>query len=578
MPQGPPFTNAAIQLDSVATLTINGLTYEWIGDDQTHLVDGVYAIASNSVPVSSGAWVYNNPTGMVDVADYAAALGTADDSYILAALSYATKTAVPIFFPGGSYYLTHPLTIIFGIKGVGKNETVLYFTSEGSYPDGYAMRLGVTIAEKDADPALGMNNCLCEDFKILGFATVTATRSADPSTINCTVTGLRIDENSSGTDITAIAVGGFYKGIDWRSLGGSGDFYNVNSSGNWYNFYYTSNSGDVHFFGCGLEGTMFASVGFHADPTILYGGGLGGIIFIGCHFGFGPYGWYQEPGNTESLAQLLGVRVYNSGFEAVGNQAIHLYQNGIMHTESVEFQGVGHIWCDPTDAALVILGDSAHPVQDYALDTIDNGNGITFVGNDKLSIGTSGYAIKANALQSCVMDLSQVQITSGSVLSFSDAVRGNFPTASMNQNAGNGQSGTTQTIGGTSYYIIGDFSIPQRMDGANIAEFTWDVSVAGLVATERQALNVFINGVNLGYNPVEVTFPAGDSDVHVHCFFPPGRFDQSLSPAPGQLYIQIGLPGLSSSVPAAFVTQARGLLRLRQEVIMNWAGTVTATL
>lgn len=97
-------------------------------------------------------------------------------------------------------------------------------------------------------------------------------------------------------------------------------FTNCNIQDNYYNVFFKDDQGDHTFFNCIFDGASYASVGINGDKE-----GHPETLFLRCHFGFSPYGVYQEmPLNPDYEQAMMVEWVFDGArFESIGNAAIY---------------------------------------------------------------------------------------------------------------------------------------------------------------------------------------------------------------------------------------------------------------
>ncbi len=233
----------------------------------------------------------------------------ADDTNAVAAAIAAAFDAGGgvVFFPRGTYKLTSTIRFPYKVSFLGEGRDATFLR--------WATTLGADVwgADYKIDGTIQTYNLnFVQDLTLRGPA---HGASLEPyGTEKTNMHGLRIGRR---TVLNRVNISGFKKGIgidsdhNWfYSVGVGACHWNVSiEPGTGTNF------GNHMFVGCDLAASTYASV------YVTAAGSMQGSGFYDTHFGFGPYGFYGEPGRSNTNF-MLGILLINSPFEAIGNAAI----------------------------------------------------------------------------------------------------------------------------------------------------------------------------------------------------------------------------------------------------------------
>lgn len=350
--------------------------------------------------------------GIGDNTDDTAALNRAADE----AFGLTTgERSIPILLPANSMFgLTDTVRIRTGVIGFGPSSSGIRSLTAAGFTGGKSMfRVGWTLAE---------NADLCRavpvrGFRVIGSGKRTAKRSGDPTTMEFEGVGVYYDEQTHSISGQDLRIDFCRKGIDHGNRVGHIYGERILIGNCWYNIFFSKNTGDYDYSKCTMTGALYAGIGCSGtDFSAPYvTAGIGGAKFDRCHFGFAPYGIWQEDG--PSPVGLIGLEFIATRFENIGNCVIVTGGTAPFHTGATKnshgwfFLNPAHSWVDTAIVserdAYVIQNDANHPVQDYAIKlglvNAQNGDVIEYAG-DTWKAGTSGYHTRVADLQSYALD------------------------------------------------------------------------------------------------------------------------------------------------------------------------------
>lgn len=326
--------------------------------------------------------------------------GIADDT---AALNHGTlfalKTKTTLRLLAGIYLVSDTVCAWTGLVGDNAG-SFIQAKNKQSFPGNKPIvKIGWNRAEAASMnlPTLAQG-FIVSDFFVKGCGIRTPLRSSDAATMNFDGDGVLFDESSHGITPERVQVTFCYRGFVFGNRTGHLGLSHCTSANNWYNVYWTTNTGDYLIDRCILTGALFSTLGASGDRINdgVHLGGIFGLFVKDTHFGFSPYVYYQPDGT--STVGLVGC-VIDGRHEQVGNM---VYRTGICtsgqrNNNGNTFKQVGHSWTNTTadlDSynSYTILNDDNYPIQPYALDfQLIQGSPCQIIEGLGWFSGTSGY-------------------------------------------------------------------------------------------------------------------------------------------------------------------------------------------
>lgn len=307
----------------------------WRWDAANIEADNLGTVLLPTGHAGAGRWVRENENKPVDVRWFGAIPGAADvaDEINQAAL-HARNNKLSIYFSCGQFNFSKQLDLQ-GVAphGEGQGITILKCIQDLG-ADNSSILLG--------PPA---NNTFVYQ-KLLSFLTVEGS-AVPPGTVGSFPTqGDGVEVLGRG-QVLNIEIKYFYKGLVLASPVGHVYVEHFSISNCFYGIWYKINGYDYYFMNGSSDGNRMASVGVRGDrPAPINGQTLDGAAcnFVNVQFGHGPYGIYQEAGNTSRFL-TPPCRFDSCKFEQIGNGAIFT-ENAVNNVSSgsMRFNDVGFSW------------------------------------------------------------------------------------------------------------------------------------------------------------------------------------------------------------------------------------------